>query len=133
MANMRPVRAGFRDQLLTLVDVPETTVSSYGQPSYTGTTIGTFHGSVRQLKGDEILNVRQMFPSATHIVEMDWLGSAIPTTAQNPASLILPQMKLLLKKNSVLIKVLNIVAAENVDEKNYAWKLTCEEYVGAIS
>ena len=114
-------------------DVPETSQDSYGQPSQTATTIGTFHFSIRQLKGDERLNVRQIWPTATHVAECGWLGSAVPSSADNPNSLVLPTMKLLLKKNGTLIKVLNVLSAENVEERNRMWRITCVEHIGATS
>lgn len=122
-----------RYQLVTLIDIPESSVDSYGQPSQAPTEIGTYHASVRQLKGRDLLEARQVWPYATHMVEMDWLGSAIPVTASNPAGLILPSMKLLLKKDGLLIRVLYVLWANNVDEMNQTWQLTCTEHPGATS
>jgi hypothetical protein len=130
---MRIFKRSDRRQLVDLQDVPETAIDINGQPSLAATTIGTFHASVRQLKGDEMLNVRQIWPTATHLVEIGWLGSAIPVTADNPAGLIVPSMKLLLRKNGAPIRVLNVLAADNVDEENQVWRITAEENVGETS
>lgn len=130
---MRATQAGSKRQRLTLEDVPESTVDSWGQPSQSPVVIGTFWAEVRMLNGDEMLNVRQMWPTATHIIKMRWLGTSIPASDDNPASLIVPNMKLTLTKNGILLRVFNIVAAQNTEERNREWKITAEEKVGAIS
>jgi head-tail adaptor len=130
---MRPTQAGLKRQRLNLYDVPETTVDPVGQPSQTPVFIGTFWAEVSMLRGDEMLNVRQMWPTATHIIKMRWLGTAIPASPDNPGSLIMPHMKLTLTKNGVLLRVFNIIAAQNTEERNREWKITVEEKVGAIS
>jgi head-tail adaptor len=132
-ACMRSTQAGSKRQRLALYDVPESTVDPWGQPSQTPVLIGTYWAEVRMLRGDEMLNVRQMWPTATHIIKMRWLGSSIPASSDNPASLILPDMKLMLTKNGILVRVFNIVAAQNTEERNREWKITAEEKVGAIS
>jgi head-tail adaptor len=129
----RVVQAGPKRQILQLFDVPESTVDSFGQPSQAATLIGSFHAEVRMLQGNEMLNVRTMWPTATHLIRMRWVGSAIPVSADNPGQLILPNMKLTLTKNNVLIRVFNIVSAKNAEERNREWELTCEEKVGAQS
>ena len=130
---MRAVQAGLKRQILQLYDVPEATIDSFGQPSQTTNFIGSFHAEVRMLQGNEMLNVRQMWPTATHLIRMRWVGSAIPVSADNPGQLIMPDMKLTLTKTGVLIRIFNIVSAKNVEERNREWELTCEEKVGATS
>ncbi len=91
---------------------------------------GAFSFYVRPLKGDEQLNVRQIFPTATHIIKSGWLGSAIPKTPDNPNGYFMPQMKLINIKNG---EVYNIIFAEDPEERDRQWVLTCEEKVGATS
>lgn len=80
------------------------------------------------LKGNEMLNVRQIWPTATHKVRCRWLASVIPASADNPQSQIMPQMKLnVLLDNSWL----NVIWAENVEKRNRQWEMICEEHVGA--
>ena len=127
---MRPTKSGTKRQRVILLDIPEATTDSWGQPSQTPTTIGTFWAEVAPLQGSEMLNVRQVWPLATHIVKMRWLGSAIPVTADNPQGLIMPQMVLnLLLDNSFL----HVEFAENVEKRNRQWKLVCSEKIGGIS
>jgi hypothetical protein len=124
----RPIKSGKNRQRVTLFDVPEGSTDTWGQPSEGPVTIGTFWMEVMPLKGDEMLNVRQVWPSATHKVKCRWLGSAIPSNSDNPQSQIMPQMKLkLLLDNSWL----NVIWAENVEKRNRSWELICEEHVGA--
>ena len=130
---MRPIKVGKFRQRVQLYDVPEVSVDSYGQPTTGGTQIvgpgtnGTFAAEVRPLKGDEMLNVRQIWPTATHLVNMRWLGSAIPTNASNnPHGLILPRMYLIAMLDG---SRLDVVFAENEEKRNHHWKLTCEEKI----
>lgn len=132
---MRPLRVGKFRQRVQLYDVPETTQDSYGETSTNGTQImgpgtnGTFAAEVRPLKGDEMLNVRQMWPTATHKVTMRWLGSAIPTNgANNPNGLIIPRMYLIDELDGSRF---DIVFANNIEKRNRAWELTCEEKVNS--
>lgn len=80
---MRAQAVGTYRQRVALFDVPEMSRDSYGQPSTSGTQIvaptgdGMFSAEIRMLKGDEILNIRQQWPTATHQVKMRWLGSSI--------------------------------------------------------
>jgi SPP1 family predicted phage head-tail adaptor len=113
-------------QRVTLQDIPETALDSYGQTSQAATAIGTFWAEVAPLRGDEQLNVRQIWPTATHKVKMRWLGSAIPSTASNPHGLILPRMRLQLGLDG---SYLNILFANNVEKRNRQWELVCEEKV----
>jgi head-tail adaptor len=122
----RPLQSGHFRQRVILQDIPETTGDSYGQRSLAPVEIGRFWAFVQPLQGEEKLNVRQIWPTATHEVWMRWLGSQIPTSATNPHGLILPRMRLV----SILDGAeLNIVFAENVEKRNRQWKLVCEEKV----
>ncbi len=133
---MRSHNAGPRRQRVILYDVPEpdASVDSWGQPSQTPTMIGTFWALVRPLKGDEQLNVRQIWPLATHQIELNWLGSSIPVSADNPGNgtvgYIMPQMKFKLQKDN---RIFNVVNAINVDEANFMWQIIAEEKIGATS
>lgn len=122
---MKPLVAGNLRQRVQLFDVPETAQDSYGQPSTTGNLIGTFWADVEMLKGAEMLNVRQMWATATHQVTMRWLGSAIPAGPNNPSGLIIERMYLIDVMDGSRLNVLN---AKNVDKRNYMWLLTCEEH-----
>ncbi len=126
----RPLKIGRNRQRITLLDIPESTVDSWGQPSQATTTIGSFWAEVRPLRGNEQLNVRQIWPTATHMVTMRWLGSVIPKTTGNPEGLIMPQMVLkLLLDNSFL----HVLFADNVEKRNRRWELTCEERIGGTT
>ena len=132
---MRSTRSGRYRQRVLLFDIPESTTDSIGQPSQAtvqisnpNATDGGFWAEVNPLKGDEMLNVRQIWPTATHMVKMKWLGSVIPVTSDNPNGLIMPQMVIkALLDNSYL----HIVFANNVEKRNRRWELTCEEKIGA--
>lgn len=129
---MKPLRVGKFRQRVQLYDVPETAQDSYGEPSLNGTQItgpginGTFAAEVVPLKGDEMLNVRQMWPTATHRVRMRWLGSAIPESSTNPDGLLIPRMYLI---DTLDGSRLDVVFAENVEKRNRAWELICMEKV----
>jgi hypothetical protein len=131
----RPIKVGRNRQRVLLYDVPESSVDSFGQPSNApvqivnpNATDGGFWMEVRPLRGDEMLNVRQIWPLATHIVTSRWLGSTIPTSPDNPNGFFMPQMKLkLLLDNSIL----NIEFADNIEKRNRRWELTCSEHIGA--
>ena len=125
---MRPLKIGRNRQRLQLYDVPESTKDTWGQPSQVSTLIGEFWGYVVPLKGDEMLNVRQVWPTATHTVYMRWLGSMIPKTSDNPQGLIVPHMVIVCVLDQ---SYLHIVSALNVEKRNWQWKLTCEEKIGA--
>lgn len=122
------VKVGEFRQRVTLYDVPESSIDSWGQPSQAATTIGTFWASVKPLKGDEQLNVRQMWPTATHLVMMRWIGSAIPKTSDNPEGLIMPQMKFHLGLDN---SVLNVLFANDIEKRHVMWEITCEQRLGA--
>lgn len=123
---MRSQRVGTYRQRVTLYDVPESTRDAYGQPSRAGTEICSFWAEVRPLRGNEMLNVRSMWPTATHMVNCRWLGDLIPTSASNPNGYILPRMYLSLGLDG---SRLDVVFASNVEKRNRMWQLTCEEKV----
>ena len=126
-------------QKVVLYDIPEASIDSMAQPSQATTAIGTFRARIRQIKGQEQVGSSQNYATRAYLVEMNWLGSAIPATATNsvynPATggamgLILPQMVI----NTVLDnKWLRVESAENVDQANRQWKLVCIEKVGSQS
>ena len=60
---MRPQNIGTYRQRVTLFDVPEAVVSSYGVPSQAPVQIGTFWAEVRPLRGREMVNVRSIWPT----------------------------------------------------------------------
>jgi hypothetical protein len=133
----RPIKSGRNRQRVLLFDVPENAVDSWGQPSNTpvqivnpGAVDGGFWAEVRPLRGSEMLNVRQIWALATHIVSFRWLGSTIPVSADNPNGRFMPQMKIqLLLDNSIL----NIEFADNVEKRNRRWELICSSHVGATT
>jgi len=116
---------GNRDQRLQLYDVPGTP-DDYGQPDNTGTLIGTFWGSVTNLTGHQLMAANQAFEMATHRIELGWLGSAIPAADTNPKQLILPRMYLIHVRTG---RRFDVVFANNENEGNYKWILTCNEIV----
>jgi head-tail adaptor len=126
----RQLKIGRHRQRVTLFDIPESVIDSFGQPSQVPVTIGTFWAEVRPLRGNEQLNVRQIWPTATHMVTMRWLGSMIPTTADNPQGLIMPQMVLHLGLDN---SYLHILFADNIEKRNRMWQLTCKEKIGATA
>jgi len=116
---------GTRDQRLQLYDVP-VSVDDYGQPSNTGSLIGTFWGSVANLTGHQLMAANQAFDMATHRIELGWLGSAVPATSDNPKRLVLPRMYLIHVRTG---RRFDVVFANNENEGNYKWILTCNEIV----
>jgi hypothetical protein len=120
-----------------LYDVPEATTDTWGQPSQAAVQIinasasdGGFWAEVRPLRGNEMLNVRQVWPTATHMITMRWLGSAIPVSDDNPNQQLMPQMKIQLLLDS---SWLHFLFAENVEKRNRQWKITAEEKIGATA
>lgn len=121
---MKPLLAGPRQQRVTLYDVPPSVAQdSYGQTSDAETQIGTFWASVRLLRVRERLVNQQLLPTATHMVQMGWLGSAIPTSSTNPNGYILERMYLVLQDG----RRLDILEADDVEMLHVQWALTCEE------
>lgn len=121
---MKPLRSGRNRQRLQLYDVPETSQDALGQASQSATLLGTFWGESRMLRGNEQLNVRQIWPTATHQVTLRWLGSAIPAGPNNPNGLIIERMYLVDTLDGARLNILN---ANNVEKRNRRWVLTCEE------
>lgn len=82
-----------------------------------------------------MLNVRQTWPTATHIIKSGWLGSIIPKTIDNPNGIFMPQMKLIEAPNALVVQgdVYNILFADNPDKRFRQWILTCEQKIGAVS
>ena len=110
--------------------MPETSVDTFAQPSISPTLIGTFWAEVRPLKGDEMLNVRQIWATATHIITMRWLGSAIPSSTDNPNGIVIPEMKFI---NVADGEVYNVLFAENVEKRDRQWKITAAMKSGATT
>jgi len=135
--SVRAIQAGSLRQRCTLWDVPESSTDSWGQPSQTPTQIvnpnasdGGFSFGIRPLRGNEMLNVRQVYPAATHLITGRWLGSIIPASSNNPNGVYVPSMKLIGVTDG---DVYNIIFADNPDKRNRQWILTCELQVGATS
>ncbi len=127
---MRPQKIGRNRQRVELYDRPESSKDTWGQPDQTPTLLGTFWAEIIPLKGAEQLNVRQMWPTATHTVYLRWLGSSIPVTSDNPQAQILPSMSFR-ALNSMAI--LNVINSNNTEYRNRRWEITCEEKVGATA
>ena len=122
---------GGRVHRVLLWDIPEAPPpDSYGQPPQTPTQIvnanasdGAWAAKITQIKGDQTLNAEaQVYATRTYVVEMNWLGSAIPATTGNTytdpmtgniVGLIIPRMKLQTVMDG---KFLNIQEAENVGQ-----------------
>ena len=83
---MKPSQIGTYRQRVILLDIPETTQDSYGQPSLSSIEIGRFWAEVRPLRGNEQLNVRQIWPTASHIVHMraGWARKSRPPRRTRP-------------------------------------------------
>jgi head-tail adaptor len=127
---MKPQKVGRYRQRVTLFDIPEASQDTYGQPSQAPTSLGAYWAEVRPLRGSEMLNVRAVWPTASHLVSMRWLGFAIPTSRTNPNGLILPRMVLQVGVDS---SFLHILFANDVEKRNRSWQLTCEERIGATA
>lgn len=123
---MIPIRAGDLTQSVQLWDPGEAVVDAYGQAIAAGTTqIGTFRAKVENLRGRLVTSGVQAFSNITHRVTMRWLGTAIPSTADNPNRLILPRMFLILQDGSRL----DIIDADNPLKARTHWVLNCSEKV----
>lgn len=120
---MKSLKVGTHRQRVTLMDIPESARDSYGQPPLEGIEVGTYWAEIRPLSGSEQVNVRAMWPVATHIVTLRWLGSNVA---------ISPRMKLVITKDPGN-RTLNILNANNTEERNRSWVLTCQEKSEAIS
>jgi head-tail adaptor len=107
--------------------VPET-IDDYGSAGSTGPLIGEFWAYITNPSGREQTAAQQTNAVATHRVEMGWLGTAIPATAGNPNRLVLPGMYLVHVRTG---RRFDIVFANNENEGNYKWILTCSEIVSS--
>lgn len=112
---MRSQRSGLYRQLVYLQDITET-VDSYGQPIQTWSTIATISAEVRFLRGGELLNVKQNWPTADHLVTCRYQGPTITPS---------PRMRFMLAKDS---RIINIITFQNVEERNRSYQFICEEY-----
>jgi hypothetical protein len=127
------VNVNIREEPVDLYDVPETVIDDLGQPSQAATLIkSSILAKVDSLQARyrEMLEVRQQWPLATHRVTLGWQGTNIPSTTRNPYRQITPDMKIICQMDG---KVLNIVAAINVERRNERWLLICQEHFGATT
>jgi head-tail adaptor len=70
---MRPIQVGLYRQRVTLQALIETD-DSYGQPLQSWKMLSTFWAEVRFLRGQELLNVKQGWATATHIITCRYQG-----------------------------------------------------------
>jgi SPP1 family predicted phage head-tail adaptor len=113
---MRSQAVGLYRQRVTLQGLVET-IDTYGQPVQTWQPVQTMWAEVRFLRGQELLNVRQGWATATHIISCRWQGASFAPS---------PTMRLLLGKDS---RIFNVLAFQNAEERNRQCIFTCEEYV----
>lgn len=113
---MRPINSGRLRQRVTLQSVTET-ADGYGQPIQTWTDVATFWAEVSPLTGNEAVNVKQIWATATHKVRLRYQGSAITLS---------PTQRFKLIKND---RILNLVNINNVEERNRSYECLCQEYV----
>jgi SPP1 family predicted phage head-tail adaptor len=113
---MRPQQVGLYRQQVSLQSLIETD-DTYGQPVQSWQTVQTFAAEVRFLRGQEIANVRQAWATATHIISCRWQGASFSPS---------PTMRLVLGKDG---RIFNVLAFQNVEERNRQCIFTCEEYV----
>jgi SPP1 family predicted phage head-tail adaptor len=112
---MRTQTVGLYRQRVNLQDLTET-LDSYGQPEQAWNTIATFWAEVRELRGSELLNVKQNWATATHYVSCRWQGASLTVATR---------MRFQIQKDG---RVLNIVDWNNVEERNRQFRFICEEY-----
>jgi SPP1 family predicted phage head-tail adaptor len=113
---VKPIQSGKLRQRVTLQDLVET-LDSYGQPIQGWADVATFSAEVRPLRGVEVLNIKQVWATASHFVNHRYLG---PDIKPNPK-----QRYKLLKDQ----RIFNILNVNNVEERNRSYEVTCEEYV----
>lgn len=113
---MRPVQGGKFRQRVALQDLVETQ-DTYGQPIQSWVDVITCWAEVRPLRGSELLNVKQNWATASHFVNHRYLGATIRPN---------PKQRYKLTKDG---RILNILNVNNVEERNRAYEVTCEEYV----
>ena len=113
---MKPIQSGIYRQRVILQDLVET-LDSYGQPVQSWVDVASFWAEVRSLRGAEILNIKQTWATASHIVKHRYLGpSIIPG----------PKQRLTLLKDGTILNILNV---NNIEERDRGYEVTCEEYV----
>jgi SPP1 family predicted phage head-tail adaptor len=112
---MRPVQVGKFRQRVTLQGLQET-IDTYGQPVQSWVDLVTIWAEVRPLRGAEILNIKQTWATASHFVNHRFLGILRPN----------PKQRYQIQKD---FRILNILNVNNVEERNHAYEVICEEYV----
>ena len=113
---MKPLQAGIFRQRVTLQDLVET-VDSYGQPIQSWVDVATFWAEVRPLRGQESLNVRQVWATATTLIKHRYLGPALDPS---------PKQRYKLVKDG---RIFNVLDPTNVEERNRSIESVCQEYV----
>jgi SPP1 family predicted phage head-tail adaptor len=93
------------------------TIDTYGQPVKSWQTIQTFSAEVRFLRGQELVNFQQKWATATHVISCRWQGASFAPR---------PTMRFVLGKDG---RVFNILAFQNMEERNRQALFTCEEAV----
>ncbi len=130
---MADVNTNIQEEPVDLFDVPETVIDDFGQPSQAATLIiSGLMAKVDSLQSKyrESLNIRQQWPTSTHIVTFGWLGVMIPSTSRNPYQQVTPDMKIVCQLDG---RVLNILDAVNVNRASDMWYVICKEHFGATS
>ena len=113
---MRAQQVGTYRQRLTLQSLVET-IDSYGQPVHSWVDMATFWAEVRFLRGQELLNIRQGWATATHLISCRWQGASFAPS---------PTMRFTLGKDG---RIFNVLSFQNVEERNRQCIFTCEEQV----
>lgn len=118
---------------VTLLDVPESATDTYGQPTMEPVLIDHFWAEITPIlsRGRELVAVKQVYPTATHVVRMNWLGDAIPSTPDNPYRKVLTRMKLIVDEDGTVLNIVS-VALDNL-EANRQWVMVCQEREGATT
>jgi SPP1 family predicted phage head-tail adaptor len=94
---------------------------AYGQEQPAWTTVGTYFAAIRSPTGREATNALQQKAVGTHVVTVRWQGST-----PSPAG------RLLYAEGSLPVRVFNISAVLNVDERNRQVDFLVEELVGPV-
>jgi SPP1 family predicted phage head-tail adaptor len=102
---------------LTLQQLVETQDST-GEAVKTWNTLGTYWGMVRSPTGKEALNAQQQKATVTHIVQMRYIASNLPS------GILPPTWRFLLGN-----RVLSLVSVVDVDERHREYHIMCEEIV----
>lgn len=88
------------------------TADDYGQLTDSWATYDTVWGSVKPLRGDELLQAQQMYANISHLVRVRYNGSILPTHRISHDS-----------------RILEINAILNTDERDRELMLYCTEAV----